>query len=72
VFAENDKPLEEVTPLCLAKHRLRSGKQTLTVRTSQRPGIVALDPFYKRIERSGGNNSRVVDVPPITVSRLSQ
>jgi hypothetical protein len=34
VFAETDKPLEEVSPLYIAKHRLRSGKQVLTVRTT--------------------------------------
>jgi hypothetical protein len=55
--AQTDKPLEEVTPLYSAKHRLRSGKQVLTVRTTKRPGIAALDPFHKRIERSAGNNS---------------
>jgi hypothetical protein len=47
VFAETDEPLEGVTPLYIEKHRLRSGKQVLTVRTSKRPGIVALDPFHK-------------------------
>jgi ABC-2 type transport system permease protein len=66
VFAETDKPLEEVTPLYIAKHRLRSGKQMLTVRTSKRPGIAALDPFYKRIERSPGNNSRIISALSIT------
>jgi ABC-type transport system involved in multi-copper enzyme maturation permease subunit len=71
VFAETDKPLEGVTPLYIAKHRLRSGKQVLTVRTLQRPGIVALDPFHKMIERSAGNNSLKIAAPPITVSRLS-
>ncbi len=71
VFAETGEPLEGVTPLSIEKHRLRSGKQVLTVRTSERPGIVALDPFHKRIERSAGNNSRIISAPPITVSRLS-
>jgi aminopeptidase N len=71
VFAETDKPLEGVTPLYIAKHRLRSGKQVLTVRTSERPGIVALDPFHKMIERSAGNNSLKIAATPITVSRLS-
>jgi ABC-2 type transport system permease protein len=71
LFAETDKPLEEATPLYIAKHRLRSGKQVLTVRTSEKPGIAALDPFHKMIERSAGNNSLRVDAPPVTVSRLS-
>jgi len=65
VFAETDKPLEGVAPLYIAKHRLRSGKQVLTVRTSERPGIVALDPFHKMIERSAGNNSLKIAAPPI-------
>jgi ABC-2 type transport system permease protein len=66
VFAEAGEPLEGVTPLYIAKHRLRSGKQTLTVRTSKKPGIAALDPFHKMIERSAGNNSRIIAAPPIT------
>lgn len=60
MFAETDKPLEEVTPLYIKKHRLRSGKQALTVRTTKKPGIAALDPFHKRIERSAGNNRGVI------------
>jgi ABC-2 type transport system permease protein len=71
VFAETDKPLEEVAPLYIEKHRLRSGKHVLTVRTTERPGIAALDPFHKRTERSAENNSRIIAVLPITVSRLS-
>jgi ABC-2 type transport system permease protein len=71
VFAETGEPLEEVTPLYIEKHRLRSGKQVLTVRTKQKPGIAALDPFRKRIERSAGNNSLKIAALPITVSRLS-
>jgi hypothetical protein len=63
VFAKTDEPLEGVTPLYIEKHRLRSGKQSLTVRTAKKPGIVALDPFHKRIERSEGNNSEVIAVP---------
>jgi len=64
VFAEADKPLEEVTPLYIQKHRLRSGKQTLTIRTTQKPGLAALDPFHKMIERSAGNNSQKIAVMP--------
>ena len=70
VFAETDKPLEGVTPLSIKKYRLHSGKQTLTVRTSQRPGTVAFDPFHKRIERGAGNDKAVIAVPSGIVSRL--
>ncbi len=72
VFPKTDEPLEGVRPLYIEKHRLRSGKQTLTVRTSKKPGIVALDPFHKRIERSAGNNSRIIAVQPSTASQLSR
>lgn len=72
LFRETREALEEVTPLYIEKHRLRSGKQILTVRTTERPGIVALDPFHKWIERSAGNNSDVIGVLPIIGSRLPQ
>ena len=60
-----------VTPLYIAKHRLRSGKQVLTVRTTQKRGIAALDLFNKRIERSAGNNSLKIAALPITGASLS-
>jgi ABC-type transport system involved in multi-copper enzyme maturation permease subunit len=72
VFPETMENPEGVTPLYIEKHRLRSGKQLLTVRTSEKPGIAALDPFHKMIERSAGNNSLKIAAPPITVSRLSR
>lgn len=65
VFAENEERLESAVPLYVAKHRLRSGKQILTVHTPKRPGIAALDPFHKRIERSAENNSRRIVVMPV-------
>jgi hypothetical protein len=49
--------------LYIAKHRLRSGKQVLTVCTAEQPGIAALDPFHKMIERSAGNNSLKIAAP---------
>lgn len=71
VFPKTDEPLEGVRPLYIEKQRLRSGKQMLTVRTSKRPGIVALDPFHKRIERNVENNSRIIAVLSSTASGLS-
>jgi len=68
VFPETDEPLEVVTPLYIEKYRLHRGKKMLTVHTLKRPGIVALDPFHKRIDRSPGNNSRTVTVLPISGS----
>jgi ABC-type transport system involved in multi-copper enzyme maturation permease subunit len=61
VFPETREPLDGVTPLYIGKHRLRTGNQSLTVRTPERPGIVALDPFHKRIERSEANNRRTIE-----------
>ncbi|MGE0131545.1 MAG: hypothetical protein AB7U82_25980 [Blastocatellales bacterium] len=54
----------EATIEATAKHQLRSGKQVLTVRTSQKPGIAALAPFHKRIERNAGNNSLKIATMP--------
>jgi ABC-type transport system involved in multi-copper enzyme maturation permease subunit len=72
LFAGTSEAFDGAKPLYIEKHRLRSGKQVLTVRTTQRPGIAALDPYRKRIERSAGNNSAVIAVLPNTVSRLPQ
>ena len=71
VFPETKEALEGVTPLYIEKHRLRSGKQVLTVRTSERPRIVALDPFHKRIERSADNNRGTIGVTLVTGSKPS-
>ena len=57
LFPETDEPLDEVAPLNIEKYRLHSGKQVLTIHTPDRPGIVALEPFHKMIERSPENNS---------------
>ena len=70
-FAETGESLEGVTQLYIAKHRLRSGKQVLMVCTAERPGIVALDPFHKMIERSAVNNRLKIAALPITEARLS-
>jgi hypothetical protein len=70
VFAETRAALEAVTPLSIKKPGLRSGKRVLTVRTMERPGIAALDPFHKRMVRSAGNNKVVIAALPIPVLRL--
>lgn len=64
VFPQTDEPIEGATPLYIRKHRLHSGRQTLTVRTLTKPGLAALDPFHKMIERSAANNSRVIEALP--------
>ncbi len=69
LFPETDEPLEGVAPLSISKHLLHSGKQTLTIRTLSKPGIVALDPFHKMIDRRPENNSHVVALRSNTLSR---
>jgi ABC-2 type transport system permease protein len=69
LFEETNEPLDVVTPLYLEKYRLHSGKQTLTVRTLKKPGIVALDPFHEMIERRPENNSLKITLSPTAASQ---
>jgi ABC-2 type transport system permease protein len=46
-------------PLSLAQHRVRSGKQTITV-TVRRPARVGIDPYRKLIERERGDDVAAV------------
>jgi hypothetical protein len=63
VFSRTGESLEGVAPLYIEEHRLHSGKHVLTVRTSTRPGMVARDPFHKRIDRNEGNNNLLIPAP---------
>ena len=47
-------------PLYLARHRIRSGKQTIRIIVPQEPSRAGLDPYGKLIERERGDN--VVEV----------
>jgi len=47
-------------PLYLARHRIRSGKQTIRIIVPQQPSRAGLDPYRKLIERERGDN--VVDM----------
>jgi hypothetical protein len=47
-------------PIHLARHRIRSGKQTIRIIVPQKPSRAGVDPFRKLIERERGDN--VVDV----------
>jgi ABC-2 type transport system permease protein len=52
--------------LYLAKHRIRSGAQTITVTVPRKPTRVAVDPYRKLIEREligAGRNKNSVEVP---------
>jgi hypothetical protein len=73
LYPATSEALEGVTPLYIEKHRLHSGTQTVTVRTTEKPGIVALDPFHKRIERSAENNRAIISaLADITSVRQKQ
>jgi hypothetical protein len=62
VFAEPaGKPGEHGEPLYLRQHRIRSGKQTITVTVPRRPATGGIDPFRKFIERERDDN-----VAPVT------
>jgi hypothetical protein len=61
VFAEgtgNPGGLGET--LYLRQHRLRGGKQTITVVVPRRPGQAGLDPHRKFIERERNDNVAAV------------
>ena len=47
-------------PLYLQRHRIRSGKQTISVTVPRQPGRAGIDPYRKLIDRERDNN--VVDV----------
>ncbi len=47
-------------PLYLRRHRIRGGRQTITVTVPRRPARAGIDPLHKLIQREPGDN--VVDV----------
>lgn len=47
-------------PIYLEKHRIRSGRQTITITVPREPARAGIDPYRKLIDRDGGNN--VVEV----------
>jgi ABC-2 type transport system permease protein len=56
VFPQSDRDVSELEPLYLARHKLRSGPQRITVRVPRRPGSVGVDPFHLMIDRQRDNN----------------
>ncbi|MPY90989.1 MAG: hypothetical protein GEU99_24140 [Luteitalea sp.] len=53
-----DKVLGE--PLYLKCHRIRSGKQTISITVPREPARAGIDPYHKLIDRQGNDN--VVEV----------
>jgi ABC-2 type transport system permease protein len=60
VFAGGADEGDPGAPLYLRRHRIRSGRQTITVTVPRRPTRAGIDPLHKLIQREGGDN--VVDV----------
>jgi hypothetical protein len=61
VFAESADGEAPGEPLYLRRHRIRSGRQTVTVVVPRRPVRAGIDPHRKLIQREAGDN--VMDVP---------
>ena len=60
VFAPAADGQGQGEPLYLRRHRIRSGRQTITVVVPRRPARAGVDPHAKLIQREAGDN--VVDV----------
>jgi hypothetical protein len=43
-------------PLYLARHRIHSGTQTITVTVPREPSRAGVDPYHELIDRQGGDN----------------
>jgi ABC-2 type transport system permease protein len=56
VFPPSERVVIELQPLYLQHHRLRSGRQRITVRVAEKPGVVAIDPFRLMIDRRRHDN----------------
>lgn len=50
------------SPLYLQRHRIHSGRQTITITVPRVPARAGIDPYRKLIDRESGNN--VVEVKP--------
>lgn len=64
VFPPSERVVIELQPLYLQHHRLRSGRQRITVRVAEKPGAVAIDPFNLMIERRRHDNLIQLPIEP--------
>jgi hypothetical protein len=55
-----DKGLGE--PLYLKRHRIRSGKQTISITLPREPARAGVDPLRKLIDRQGNDNVIGIEV----------
>jgi ABC-2 type transport system permease protein len=62
IFSSVPNPNELGEPLYLQKHRIRSGRQRITVTVKGKPGKAGIDPNLHLIDRNWGDNTRPVVV----------
>jgi ABC-2 type transport system permease protein len=60
VFGEGEDGKGGGTPLFLEQRRIRASPVAFDIVVGQRPARVAIDPYYKLIDRDRGDNVRVV------------
>jgi ABC-2 type transport system permease protein len=64
VFPASEHAVVELQPSYLQHHRLRSGKQRITVRVAKKPGAAAIDPFRLMIDRRRYDNLIQLPIEP--------
>jgi aminopeptidase N len=62
---------EGETVLLLERRRIRTSPVTFEIVVDQRPTRVAIDPYYKLIDRDRGNNVRAVLSDPVKATRVA-
>jgi len=67
VFAPGGSGDGPGAPLYLERHRVGSGKRTITVTVPREPARAGIDPYGKLIQRNAGDN--LVDVGVVTTAR---
>jgi aminopeptidase N len=55
---------EASSVLALARHRIVSGRQTVTLTLDKAPAWAGVDPYNKRIDRNSEDNLKAVGEPP--------
>jgi ABC-2 type transport system permease protein len=62
VFTGDEKGENSGNPLYLQKHRIRSGKQTITVTVPGKPARAGIDPYHLLVEWKSDNNIEKIKV----------
>ncbi|MHA4842786.1 ABC transporter permease/M1 family aminopeptidase [Flavitalea antarctica] len=62
IYGERVQGVEPDKPVYHQKHRIRSGRQVITVTTNRKPNLAGIDPRYLLIDLQTENNTRGVTV----------